>query len=93
MDGWHHWLNGHESEQTPGDKGQGNLAWGHTGLVESPCSPRDSQESFPTPQCKSINSTVWKGKAPLGMYYYQELTEIIITFSVSNLNFSFVCII
>ena len=25
------------------------------GLVESPCSPRDSQESSPTPQLKSIN--------------------------------------
>ena len=28
------------------------LGW----LVGSPCSPRDSQESFPTPQFKSINS-------------------------------------
>ena len=28
-----------------------------TGLVGSPCSPRDSQESSPTPQCKSINSS------------------------------------
>ena len=27
------------------------------GLVGSPCSPRDSQESFPTPQFKSINSS------------------------------------
>ena len=26
------------------------------GLVRSPCSPRDSQESSPTPQFKSINS-------------------------------------
>ena len=34
MDGWHHQLNGHESEQTPGDgEGQGSQAcyspWGH----------------------------------------------------------------
>ena len=34
MVGWHHWLNGHEFEQTPGDsEGQGSLAycssWGH----------------------------------------------------------------
>ena len=34
MIGWHHWLNGHESEQTLGDsEGQGSLAcyssWGH----------------------------------------------------------------
>jgi len=28
----------------------------NNGLVESPCSPRDSQESSPTPQFKSINS-------------------------------------
>ena len=28
MDGWHHWLNGHELEQTPGDReGQGSLAF------------------------------------------------------------------
>ena len=31
--GWHHWLNGHEFEQTPGDEGQGSLVccspWGH----------------------------------------------------------------
>ena len=27
--GWHHWLNGHEFEQTQGDsEGQGGLAWG-----------------------------------------------------------------
>ena len=35
--GWHHRLNGHESEQTPGDnEGQGSLAccspWGHKEL-------------------------------------------------------------
>ena len=34
MVGWHHWLNGHEFEQTPGDcEGQGSLVcwspWGH----------------------------------------------------------------
>ena len=29
----------------------------YDGLVESPCSPRDSQESSPTPQLKSINSS------------------------------------
>ena len=35
MVGWHHWLNGHEFEQTPGDReGQGSLAC---------CSPWGSQ--------------------------------------------------
>ena len=41
MVGWHHWLNGHEFEQAPGDgKGQGSLAccspWGHkeSGMTE-----------------------------------------------------------
>ena len=37
MVGWHHWLNGHEFAQTPGDgEGQGSLAccspWGHKEL-------------------------------------------------------------
>ena len=30
----------------------------YDGLVGSPCSPKDSQESSPTPQFKSINSSV-----------------------------------
>ena len=30
----------------------------YSGLVGSPCSPRNSQESSPTPQFKSINSSV-----------------------------------
>ena len=32
--------------------------WFPLGLVGSPCSPRDSQESSPTPQFKNINSLV-----------------------------------
>ena len=37
MVGWHHWLNGHEFEQTPGDgEGQGGLVC---------CSPWDRKES------------------------------------------------
>ena len=37
MVGWHHWFNGHEFEQTPGDsEGQGSLVccspWGHEEL-------------------------------------------------------------
>ena len=40
------------------------------GLVRSPCSPRDSQESSPTPQFKSINSSA------LGFLYSQTLTSI-----------------
>ena len=32
--------------------------WSPLGLVGSPCSPRDSQESSPTPQFKSVNSSV-----------------------------------
>ena len=31
----------------------------HDGLVGSPCSPRDSQESSPTPQLKIINSSAF----------------------------------
>ena len=40
------------------------------GLVGSPCSPRDSQESSPTPQFKSINSLV------LSFLYSPTLTSI-----------------
>ena len=40
------------------------------GLVESPCSPRDSQESSPTLQFKSINSSV------LSFLYSPTLTSI-----------------
>ena len=40
------------------------------GLVGSPCSPRDSQESSPTPQFKSINSLV------LSFLYSPALTSI-----------------
>ena len=41
---------------SPSNEHQSNLLW--DGLVGSPCSPRDSQESSPTPQFKSINSSV-----------------------------------
>ena len=40
------------------------------GLVGSPCSPSDSQESSPTPQFKSINSSV------LGLLHSPTLTSI-----------------
>ena len=40
------------------------------GLVGSPCSPRDSQESSPTPHFKSINSSV------LSVVYSPALTSI-----------------
>ena len=40
------------------------------GLVGSPCSPRDSQESSPTPQFKSINSSA------LSSLYSPTLTSI-----------------
>ena len=40
------------------------------GLVGSPCSPRNSQESSPTPQFKSINSSV------LSFLYSPTLTSI-----------------
>ena len=34
--------------------------WFPLGWTGFPCSPRDSQESSPTPQFKSINSRIWK---------------------------------
>ena len=47
MAGWHHWLNGHEFEQTPGEgEGQGSLAC---------CSPWSRKESDMTEQLKNNN--------------------------------------
>ena len=47
MFGWHHWLNGHEFEQAPGDgEGQGSLAC---------CSPWGLKESDPTEQLNNSN--------------------------------------
>ena len=43
---------------------------GYDGLVGSPCCPRDSQESSPTPQFKSINSLL------LSFLYSPTLTSI-----------------
>ena len=43
------------------------------GLVGSPCSPRDSQESSPTPQFKSINSSA------LSFLYGPTLTSVMTT--------------
>ena len=42
----------------------------YSGLVSSPCSPRDSQESSPTPQFKNINSLA------LSLLYDPTLTSI-----------------
>ena len=48
MVGWHHQLNGHESEQTLGDsEGQGSLMC---------CSPRGHKESDMTEQVNNNNS-------------------------------------
>ena len=44
--------------------------WFPLGLTGSPCSPRDSQESSPTPQFKSISSSV------LSLLYGPALTPI-----------------
>ena len=45
--GWHHWLNGHEFEQTPGDsEGQGSLVW---------CTPWGCRELDPTEQRQSLD--------------------------------------
>ena len=44
------------SASLPPKKSHGDLL--QNGLVGSPCSPKDSQESSPTPQFKSINSSV-----------------------------------
>ena len=50
MVGWHHWLNGHESEQAPGDgEGQGSLVC---------CSPFGQKESDTTEQLNNVFQSV-----------------------------------
>ena len=64
MAGWHHRLNGHEFEQTLGDReGQGSLAW---------CSPWGHKELDTTEQLNNNNlgeltpaSTITKTLLPL----------------------------
>ena len=44
-------------------------------IIGSPCSPRDSQESSPTPQFKSINSSALRflyGPTLTSIHYYQK---------------------
>ena len=50
---WNFSFNISPSNEHPGLISSGD----QNGLVGSPCSPRDSQESSPTPQFKSINSS------------------------------------
>ena len=42
---------------SPSNEYPGQISFLYDGLVGSPCSPRDSQESSPTPQFKSTNSS------------------------------------
>ena len=52
MVGWHHWLNGHEFEQIPGDsEGQGSLAC---------CSQRGGKESDTTEWLNCVKGERWK---------------------------------
>ena len=52
MVGWHHWLNGHEFEETPGDsEEQGSLAC---------CSPGGCKESDKTEQLSRNNKVMLK---------------------------------
>ena len=62
MVGWHHWLGGHEFEQTPGVSGQGSLAY---------CSPWGCKGSDITEQ---LNWTdifkMWKGQLSCSALVY-----------------------
>ena len=54
MIGWHHWLNGHESEQTLGD-GEGQRS-------PACCSPWGCKESDRTYQLSNNNASLWNLK-------------------------------
>ena len=55
---------------SPSNEHSGLISFRMDWLVGSPCSPRDSQESSPTPQFKSINSSA------LSFLYSPTLTSI-----------------
>ena len=55
---------------SPSNEHPGLISFRTDGLVGSPCSPRDSQESSPTPQFKSINSSA------ISIFYSSTLTSI-----------------
>ena len=58
--GWHHCLNGHEFEQSPGDgEGQGSLAC---------CSPRGHKDSDTTEQLNNSDTQKDKSK-PMSLRY------------------------
>ena len=59
MAGWHHWLNGHEFEQTQGEsEGQGSLAccspWGHKESDTSEHLSKNNQWSFHKTQKEGV---------------------------------------
>ena len=56
---------------SPSNEHPGLISFRMDWLVGSPCSPRDSQESSPTPQFKSINSSV------LSLLHSPTLTSIL----------------
>ena len=55
---------------SPSNEYSGLISFRMDSLVSAPCSPRDPQESFPTPQFKSINSSA------LNFVYGPTLTSI-----------------
>ena len=66
--GWHHRLNGHESEQTPGDsEGQGSLAcrspWG--------CKESDTTEQLNNDNETLLVATTWNGKVATGITWVE----------------------
>ena len=71
MVGWHHWLNGHEFEQAPGDsEGQGSLAC---------CSPWGRRESDLPEQQQYLKKLCWKW-----LSYYELLNKLTFTVKYSN---------
>ena len=64
MVGWHHWLNGHEFEQTPGDsEGQGSLecwsSWGHRVRYDLMTEQQEQQINYMNLLIYNTNFNFW----------------------------------
>ena len=96
MVGWHHWLNGHEFEQAPGDgEGQGSLAclspWSHKELVMIEQLNNKPLLSIHSNGNKYICFAVWSYHYPSTELFSSCKTKTLYLLNNSHLNTFWLC--